>query len=277
MPSPFPGMDPYLEHPELWPDVHHALIAGVQQHLNALLRPLNYVARVELRTFMFEPDDPATELYLIPDTRIVERGGRVSDRHGEIGDDSGGGEIAVVAVPVATPIDLTDLEATATPQRYLEIRDAADRRVVTVIEVLSPSNKVNGSAGRRAFFAKREEVRSTDANWFEIDLLRAGTPSFNHPSVPKTAYRAYADRSTEMERRRLAWPIRLRERLPVLPIPLRPGEADVPLDLQSVLDAAYDRAAYGADTDYAIEPDPPLPAHDAAWADEVLRAAKLRG
>lgn len=72
------------------------------------------------------------------------------------------------------------------------------------------------------------------------------------------------------------WPIRLRERLPVLPVPLRPGEEDVPLDLQAVLDTAYGRAAYDLDTDYSRPPDPPLDPADAAWADEGLRAKKLK-
>lgn len=268
MPSPFPGMDPYLEGPDLWPDVHHALIASVQDQLTSKLRPLRYVARVELRTFMFEPDDPASELYVIPDARIVERDARPPAPADWAG---GGGGTATAVLALAEPIDVTGLVPTMARDRYLEIRDPANRRVVTVIEIVSPSNKVTGSAGRRAFEAKRAEVGDSDASWLEIDLLRRGTPTVNFPTVPRSAYRAYADRTTADGRRQLAWPIPLRRRLPLLPVPLRPGEADVPLDLQAVLDAAYDRAGYDLDVDYARPPAPPLAADDAAWADALLR------
>ena len=270
MPSPFPGMDPYLEHPELWPDVHHSLITGVREQLNIALRPLHYVVRVELRTHEFELDDPASELYLVPVARAVKRDHPINWPQ-RLPDHAG-----IATATVATPIELTDLEPVSAHHRFLEIRDLADRRVVTVIEIVSPSNKVNGSAGRRAFLAKRDEVRESDASWFEIDLLRSGTPSFTHPLVPRSAYRAYTDRTAATGRRKLAWPISLRAPLPVLPVPLRPGELDVPLDLQVVLNAAYDRAAYDADADYQGDATPPLSADDAAWADIVLRAAKLR-
>lgn len=267
MPSPFPGMDPYLEGPDLWPDVHHGLIASVQDQLNSKLRPLRYVARVELRTFMFEPGDPASELYVIPDARIVERDTRAA-HSAEL---AGGGGTAAAVLALAEPVDVTGLAPTMARDRYLEIRDPANRRVVTVIEILSPSNKIVGSAGRRAFEQKRGEVGDSDASWLEIDLLRRGTPTVNFPTVPRSAYRAYADRTTADGRRQLAWPIGLRQRLPLLPVPLRPGEADVPLDLQAVLDAAYDRAGYDLDVDYARPPAPPLDPDDAAWADALLR------
>src|SRR5947208_16811454 len=106
MPSPFPGMDPYLENPDLWPDVHHALISAIQRQLTLTLGPLPYVARVELRTFMFDPDDPASELYVIPDARIVEH----NVRRGQVGPPPGaaGGP----ALAVAAPIAVTGLAAT---------------------------------------------------------------------------------------------------------------------------------------------------------------------
>lgn len=271
MPSPFPGMDPYLEHPDIWPDVHHSLITEVQAQLNVALRPTRYVARVELRTFLVDPDDPASELYVIPDARMVERD---RNQRQELGRPQAGGT-AVAARPVATPIDVTDLSPAVARERYLEIRDTADRRVVTVIEVVSPSNKTAGSAGRKAFLAKRAEVGDSDASWLEVDLLRGGTPTFAYPQVPRSAYRAFADRTTADDRRQLAWPIPLREPLPVLAIPLRPGDDDVQLDLQAVLDSAYSRAAYDLDTNYGRPPVPPLAGNDAVWADELLKAAGL--
>ena len=268
MPSPFPGMDPYLEDPDLWPDVHHGLISGVSEQLNAALRPSRrYVARVELRTFVFGPDDPAEDVYIIPDARIVERAARVAATR------PFGGVALATATRTATPIDITGLLPRTARERYIEIRDASDRSVVTVIEIVSPSNKRVGSAGLRAFQRKRDDVGASDASWFEIDLLRHGTPTLDLPGgTPRTAYRAYTNRTTADGRRQLVWPIRLREPLPILMVPLRPAEPDVPLDLQAALDAAYDRAAYDADTDYGRPPVPPLDADDAAWAAGLLAA-----
>src|SRR4051812_16461482 len=149
MPSPFPGMDPYLESPDLWPDVHHALISAVQEQLTGQLRSHRYVARVELRTFMFAPDDPASEVYVIPDARIVER-----DSKGAIPARTTVGGGTAVAEVVTTPgIDVTGLAVKSARDRFIEIRDPANRHVVTLIEIVSPSNKVVGSAGRRAFVA----------------------------------------------------------------------------------------------------------------------------
>lgn len=267
MPSPFPGMDPYLESPDLWPDVHARLIAVIGGQLTPKLRP-RYVARVELRTFMYDPLNPAGELYVIPDARIVER----DVRPAEAPDDPGSGGVATARLAVAEPIDVTALmTGSSARERFLEIRDAANRRVVTVIEIVSPWNKVVGSAGRRAFRQKRDEVGDSDASWLEIDLLRQGTPTWEVLGFPHTAYRAYADRTTADGRRQLAWPIPLRARLPVLPVPLAPGEPDVPLDLQAAVDAAYEAAGYDLDLDYGRPPVPPLAPDDAAWAHELLR------
>ena len=272
MPSPFPGMDPYLENPDIWPDLHHALISSVRKQLTATLRPLRYVARVELRAFVFGPDDPASDLYVIPDARIVER----SARSLEDTVSPGSGGVATALQTTAVPIDVTGLMSSRARERYLEIRDTTNRRVVTVIEIVSPSNKVTGSAGRRAFQEKRNDVANSDTSWLEIDLLRRGTPTVGPPIVPRSAYRAYADRTTREGRRQLAWPIPLRERLPYLPVPLRPGEDDVVLDVQAALAAAYEEAGYDLDLDYTRPPVPALDADDEAWADALLRARGLR-
>lgn len=272
MPSPFPGMDPYLEDPKLWPDVHARLITVIAELLTPSLRP-RYVARVEIRTFAFGPDDPAAELYVVRDVHIVER---VGSALAPMSRDTGGG--AATAAPViAEPIDITELMANATQARFLEIRDAVSRQVVTLIELVSPSNKVTGSASRQAFMRKREEVGQSDANWLEIDLLRGGEATWSASTFPRSAYRALADRAEAGGgRRKLGWPISLRARLPILPVPLRPGEVNVNLDLQTAVSLVYERADYSPDIDYASPPVPPLKADDAAWADELLTTRGLR-
>lgn len=269
MPSPFPGMDPYLEDPDLWPDVHAELITDIRQQLTPKLRP-RYIARVEQYTFLFDPDDPASELYIVPDVRIVQRHGAGQTTRGRAPEAS--------SVAVAEPIDITGLVIHSARHRFLEIRDAASRQVITIIEVVSPANKRAGAAGRRRFQEKREEVTGGDASWLEIDLLRAGTATVHIPhNVPRSPYLAYADRTAADGRRQWALPIQLRNPLPVIPVPLRPGEPDVSLDLQAVLDTAYERAGYDGSIDYTRPPAPPaLDPDDAAWADALLKAKGLR-
>jgi len=183
----------------------------------------------------------------------------------------------VVAERTAAPIDVTGMVVKAAVQRFLAIRDQSDRQVITVIELLSPSNKTKNSSGRRALLRKRKQVGRSQTSWLEIDLLRRGLRTVRFPAMPKSAYFAFADRTTQGGRRQLAWPIALREPLPRLPVPLRPGEADVVLDLQAVLDAAYDRAGYDLGFDYALPPDPRLSEDEARWADDLLREKKMRG
>jgi hypothetical protein len=262
-------MDPYLENPNLWPDVHARLITVIGELLTPGLRP-RYVARVETRTFAFGSDDPAAELYVVPDVHVVERLIPTTVRT-----PTGGAGTATMSA--AEPIDITDVMAMEIASRFLEIRDAVSRQVVTVIEVLSPSNKVPRSASREAFVRKRNDVAQSDANWLEIDLLRGGEATWSAATFPRSAYRAMAERvNPHGKRRKLGWPISLRNRLPVLPVPLRPGEADVLLDVQAAVSLVYERADYSADIDYTDPPVPPLEPEDAAWADELLKSRGLR-
>jgi hypothetical protein len=219
MPSPFPGMDPYLETPDLWPDVHHELISQIRSALNLRLRP-KYVARVELRVYISEQDDEIKEA-------------------------------------------------------RLEIKHLETGNLVTLIEVLSPTNKIRGARGRASFLGKREETLASDVHWVEIDLLRGGVPSVSRPSLGPSDYRILVSRAGERTLARY-WPVGLRQPLPVIGIPLRAPDADVPLDLGAVLNAAYDHAAYDLSVDYRREPDPPLKNEDAGWADRLLRQQKLR-
>lgn len=213
MPSPFPGMDPYLESPTLWPDVHHGLISESQAALNPNLRP-RYVARVELRVY-------------------------VSD----------GGEVE---------------------EAFLKIIHVESEALVTIIELLSPTNKIRGSRGRASFMAKRHDILNSDVHWVEIDLLRDGVPSVTDPPLQPSDYRVLLSRADQRTRTRF-WPIGVRHTLPVIPIPLRGKDPDVPLDLGAVFQRAYDRAAYDVSVDYNKDPQPPLEGADAQWARDLLR------
>ena len=265
MPSPFPGMDPYLEEPSLWPDVHHALISEIQAQLNRDLRP-KYHVRVEERIYVSDENDPGRKV-IVPDPRVVD-----SQRP----EPSWAGSIVVGGdVEVAEPIELTTLIDDEMHEARLEVIDREHRCVVTVIEILSPSNKVPGSRGRASYVEKRADVMNSPSHFVEIDLLRGGEPITARELVPPADY--YVDVSEKARRPKgRVWPILLTQRLPVIPIPLRPEDGDAPLDLQQILAASYDRAAYDLQVDYRTAPSPPLPEKYRGWADSLLRSQDAR-
>ncbi|MBI3467685.1 MAG: DUF4058 family protein [Planctomycetes bacterium] len=264
MASPFPGMDPYLE--RFWRDFHASLIVYARDQLQGVL-PRDLRARIDERLFLELPDTRDRSTY--PDIAIVERP-RERARKAV----STLGEIAV-AEPLR--IRVPDEEAT---QGYIEIIDiASGRRVVTAIEVLSPSNKVPGP-GKDLYQQKQQECLKGRVNLVEIDLLRSGpwvlsVPEDSVPESHRTTYRVCVFRA------RAGWlgevyRVPLRERLPVIGIPLRANDPDVPLDLQALVDQCYRNGAYQEDIDYQREPNPPLSEEDARWADALLRKQRRR-
>jgi len=267
MPSPFPGMDPYLETPQLWPDVHHGLVSQIQAVLTPEVRP-RYVARVELRVYISDDDDPGREV-IIPDVR-VEKTKRNGKKGNGIKAAKNSASLAV-AEPLIVPILIDD----EIKEARLEIRHLETGALVTVIEVLSPANKIRGSCGRASFMEKRHETLSSDMNWVEIDLLRAGLPSVTRPPLQPSDYRVLVSRGGQRTRAKY-WPVSMRQPLPVVGIPLRHPDPDVPLDLQRVLNSAYERGAYDLSVDYREEPEPPLIAADSAWAKRLLRDKRGR-
>ncbi len=165
---------------------------------------------------------------------------------------------AVPEASVEVLVPVVDLEGSS----YLEIRDRRDRRVITIVELLSPSNKYAGR-DREQYIVKRSRAFGSSAHFVEIDLLRGG-PRLPLTNLPPCDYYALVSR---MERRPRAdlWPIQLRQRLPVVPIPLSDPHPDAQLDLQDVLHRVYDAARYGSYI-YEEEPTPNLASDDTAWA-----------
>ena len=263
MPSPFPGMDPYLEAPHHWPGVHLLLIAAYMELLNARLRP-RYVAHVEERVYLAPEDDPTREQQRVPDVWVKSGDGtkpQPAHRNG--------------TAAIADPIVVTTLRADETRERRVEIRTTNTEKLVTVIELLSPANKVVGAEGRKSFLEKRREVTSSKAHWVEIDLLRHGaTPRFRR-RLDEHEYFVHVS-PVELRPEGKVWPIRLHENLPVVGIPLRSPDPDVPLDLQAALDLIYDRGAFDLKLNYAGTPIPPLPPALARWSNKLLKQKKLR-
>jgi hypothetical protein len=265
-------MDPYLEHPALWPGVHTWLIATLADLLRPQVTPRYYVA-VEERFYV--ADEAEVALVGAADALVVgERLGSTAangDADGARRADTqavaAGGRpgVLVVEVPAAVPIR----------QRHLEVRLPATHEVITVIEVLSPVNKRAGE-GRLQYEAKRQSTLGSLSNLVEIDLLRAGGPLPSlYQGQPLTAasagdYRILTSRAGERPRAELH-PVSVHAPLPAIPVPLRPGEAEPLVDLQSVVRLAYERGSYDLRIDYRSEPAPPLTPADAAWADDLLR------
>lgn len=257
MPSPFPGMDPYLENPAIWPDVHHGLIATIRRLINPRLRP-KYVARVEQRVYISDEDDPGREV-IVPDVRIeTRRRPRASLEKHTAG--------LAIAEPLIIPFFIDD----EIEEARLEIIEVKTGKVVTVMEILSPSNKIRGSRGRTSFMTKRQEIMASEVHWVEIDLLRSGAPSVTRPPLVPSDYRILVSRAGERNKARY-WPVSVRQELPVVGIPVRVPDDDVPLDLGVIFRTAYDDAEYDATIDYRRPPVPPLRGDDAKWAARLLR------
>jgi hypothetical protein len=260
MQSPFPGMDPYLE--EHWGDVHLSLIIFAVGMLNEHL-PAGLRARAQERVVV---ELPTENRAYFPDVRVVER-----ERPGRSGT-----ALAVADETMAVPLEVPFLEPET--QGFVEIIESrSERRLITVLEILSPSNKYAGR-GRELYHKKQNDLADGCVSLVEIDLLRAGphvlqVPLSQYPPSYRTPYKACVHRGWKAAAE--IYRIPLRDRLPAIRVPLRESDADVPLDLQALVTQAYRNSRYD-DIDYTIPPVPPLEPDDATWADKLLRAAGKR-
>jgi len=174
-----------------------------------------------------------------------------------------------------TPIEAITLIEEEIRESYIEIVDRVERSVVTVIEVLSPTNKVAGSRGRESYERKRHEVMTSPSHLVEIDLLRQGLPIPVYGGIPPHEYLVHVSAFGRRPKARL-WPIRLSQKLPPISIPLKPEDGSVALDLQAVLNTAYDRAGYDLEIDYRADPVPPLEGEWNTWAQRLLQQKGVR-
>jgi hypothetical protein len=153
-------------------------------------------------------------------------------------------------------------------------------RVVTTMEILSPSNKRAGSTGRDLYLAKQEALIASKVNMIEIDLLRTGAHTLAAP-LWKVETMGQHDYLILLHRVAKRWDYqvrdnRMRDRLPRIEVPLLSGDPDVVLDLQECMDQTYDNGPYLRRINYARDPNPPLADDDAKWADALLREKGLR-
>ena len=262
MPSPFPGMDPYIEHPEVWSDFHGGLAGEIRATLNATIQP-RYVARMTPYV-TYEVIKVAQSHAIRPDVGVWQPQPPIEQAEG----------VATVVMP-APAESLVPLEV---PLRLysVEIRAAGDMLLVTAIEILSPVNKRAGHEAHVDYLRKRRELLRSQAHFMEIDLLRGGKrPPLERP-VPAAPYYVTLSR---VERRPTVevWPIQLADKLPVLPVPLLEPDPDVALDLGAVVGRVYERGGYAVLIDYQQPPPPPpLSETEARWLDEHLHQVGVR-
>lgn len=243
MRSPFPGMDPYLEHPALWPDVHNRLITAITDTLADEVAPRYYIG-LERRAYLLKPDDilfigrpdiafvphkPPTKLSKLPLADV---------------------EVINVNVPMKEEVS----------ENYLEIREVSTGKIVTIIELLSPANKLHRQ-GRKDYEEKRELIFQNRTNLVEIDLLWAGEPMAVVGPDVQSDYRILVSRGAERPRARL-FAFNLRQPIPDFSIPLLPGDEEPILKLGQVLHDLYRRARFDLRLDYSQPAVHPLSGED---------------
>jgi hypothetical protein len=259
MPSPFPGMDPYLEEPHGWLGFHNSFVVTLGYALNDVL-PQQYRAEVDQRVMLVEDRTPARSSR--PDVSIVGPAGPPISSAGQ-------GDVALLERPETVTLPLVEW----INEWFLEVRDDQGV-VVTVVEVLSPTNK-SDSDGRRQYEDKRKRILASETNLVEIDLLRQGRRFVDRENGKPFDYCVLVVRG-DLRLQADLLPFSIRQRIPRFVLPLKPREQGPIVDLNAVFSETFDRGRYAHRFNYRLEPDPQLNAEDAVWADALLREKGLR-
>jgi hypothetical protein len=272
MPSPFPGMNPYLESPQGWAGIHHWLITELARSLGEHLPPHYYVA-VEER--VYDVKDPESALIGVPDNSIIRTVASTTPEPKATGpillaQHSVTGSLATLAQPTSVILPMPIEVKTG----YLELRLAQSHQVITIIEILSPVNKQGD--GRTQYETKRQRILASPAHLVEIDLLRKGKALAFTSTAPTTHYRILVSQSDSRPRADL-YSFNLQDAFPIFPIPLQRDDRAISIDLKLLLDNLYDLGRYSLRCDYAQAPaEPVLDKGDSEWCDRLLRDRALR-
>ncbi len=253
MPSPFPGMDPFLE--AHWGDVHASLIIYARNQIQRQLPP-GLVAGVE-QYVSLEIDDEFFRFR--PDASIMRSG-------------TGGSAVATATLEL-DEADEPYIADEPETQRRIRIEDH-DGRLVTTIEFLSPSNK-RSTADRDLFHHKQLGLLSRGVNLVEVDLLVSGlwTVFVREEQLPnpkyRSPYRICVVRTTRPDRPE-CYAAPLQKTLPRIRVPLRPTDRDIVLNLQDLITGAWEDGAFARRIDYVRDELPPLSSEDATWVAQQL-------
>ncbi|ESA32375.1 hypothetical protein N836_27680 [Leptolyngbya sp. Heron Island J] len=242
-------MDPYLENPALWSNVHGRMIVAIADTLSPLLLP-KYQPIIE--ESVYRTSDSSSVMVGIPDIAIQKTGSETQETN-----------IATAVVESSTSPIIVEIPVPVTlRQRFIEIRNTASQEVVTVIEVLSPVNKRGD--GRLRYLQKRERILESQANLVEIDLLHKGEPM---PTVQGNVVSHYRILVSPVQQRpqALLYPFNLSQTLPQVAIPLREGDNEPIVDFQLLLEQIYRLSGYEYSIDYSQPPKPGWEKLELAW------------
>ncbi|WP_035987677.1 DUF4058 family protein [Leptolyngbya sp. KIOST-1] len=243
----FPGMNPYLEAPDLWPEVHAWLIVQLARTLNPRLRP-KYRAAIEQRVYT------DSLLVGIPDVSVVEQ---------PRPQPAAPKPTATLRQPITVSLPMPE----EVRETYVEIRQIGTGQVVTVVEVLSPKNKRPGE-GLAQYGTKRLKVLESQSHLVEIDLLRGSDPLPMSGGVASD-YRILVSRAQRRPWAEL-YPFNLSDAIPQFPLPLQPGDDEPVVDLHQILQDIYTAAALEFVIDYSQQPIPPLSLADLQWVQTLV-------
>ena len=265
MKSPFPGMDPFIEAYGFWEDFHHGLIEKIAEALSPNL-PRNYMARTGERAYVvLVEEEGKKESMFQPDVGITSLGtsGRVAAETG----------VAVAVETETEPVSMRPFITEKIKESFVEIYELhPERRLVTCIEVLSPSNKRRKTPGWKQYQRKRQALFMSDTNLVEIDLLRGGTKMPMLDPWPKSPYTLLVARSSWGGAYCRVWPAHFTLPLPAIPVPLTQPDPPVELKLQPLVEAIYSQRRYDSDIDYRKPLRPPLSTEEITWLQAQLQA-----
>ena len=265
MPSPFPGMDPFLENPRIFPDFHDTMIAFIKEGIQPKL-PAPYYAAIAARVWLEKADR-----FLGPDVRIHREEGPKPHMHPDNG-------VVIIqdtmTKPVVFRVPLEEIKET-----YLQVFQhdkKGEKRLITSIEILSPTNKLLGKRGRTLYLRKQREMLRGGVNLVEIDLLRGGTHATAVPldwALAKTGgfdYHVSIRRPARAEEY-VVYPIPLTASLPTIGVPLLDDDGEVALDLQAIFIKTYDAGNYERQGAYEGRvPDPALTTSQIGWVKKII-------
>jgi hypothetical protein len=251
MENPFPGMNPYLEQPELWHQVHNRLIVAIADDLTPQIVP-KYRVSIEERVYTSVDD---IFLVGIADVAVAKRNNNAENRT----------NLTTTKLVEPSKVKVPMYEEVI--ERFLEVKATQSREVVTVIEILSPKNK-RSKEGRTVYETKRQKILASATNLVEIDLLRLGE-SLPILGANKSDYHILVSRSHQRPDADL-YSFNLQDPIPVFPVPLRSGEDEPVIDLQRLLNQIYERARFDLAIDYSQILKPALSSEQEGWVREIL-------
>lgn len=248
-------MDPYLENPALWSNVHGRMIVAIADTLSPLLLP-KYQPIVE--EAVYRTSDLSSVMVGVPDVTVQRTAQAIQNTN------------LATAVAEPTPVTVEIPTPVTFRQRFIEIRNTANQDVVTVIEVLSPANKRGN--GRLQYLQKRERILESQTNLVEVDLLHKGEPM---PTVQNPIVSHYRILTSPVTRRpqALLYPFNLSQPLPKVTIPLRDDDKEPVVDFQSLLEQVYRLSGYEYSIDYTQPPKPGWDKPELEWIAAVCNGS----